>query len=66
MNMKRIGNYSIVAVAIVAALIGGCKGSKKDKRLLVKQRLLFPAQDRIILPPTKYFAPTPLEKAWIR
>jgi hypothetical protein len=31
MNMKRIGNYSIVAVAIAAALIGGCKGSKKDK-----------------------------------
>jgi len=31
MNMKRFGNYSIVAVAIVAALIGGCKGSKKDK-----------------------------------
>jgi hypothetical protein len=31
MNMKRIGNYSIVAVAIVAALIGGCKGSKTAK-----------------------------------
>jgi hypothetical protein len=28
MNMKRIGNYSIVAVAIAAALIGGCKSSK--------------------------------------
>jgi len=31
MNMKRFGNYSIVAVAIAAALIGGCKSSKKDK-----------------------------------
>jgi len=31
MNMKKIGNYSIVAVAIAAALIGGCKSSKKDK-----------------------------------
>jgi ribosomal protein S20 len=29
--MKRLGNLSIVAVAIAAALIGGCKGSKKDK-----------------------------------
>jgi hypothetical protein len=26
--MKKIGNYSIVAVAIAAALIGGCKSSK--------------------------------------
>ena len=29
MNMKRIRNYSIVAVAIAAALIGGCKSKQK-------------------------------------
>src|ERR1041384_2348757 len=29
--MKRIGIFSMVAVAIAAALIGGCKSSKKDK-----------------------------------
>src|SRR5258708_25372267 len=31
MNMKRIGSLSMVVVAIAAALIGGCKSSKKDK-----------------------------------
>ncbi len=29
--MKRIGSLSMVVVAIAAALIGGCKSSKKDK-----------------------------------
>jgi hypothetical protein len=28
MNMKKLGNYSIVAVAVAAALIGGCKSGK--------------------------------------
>src|SRR5882672_8875835 len=31
MNMKRIGSLSMIVVAITAALIGGCKSSKKDK-----------------------------------
>jgi ribosomal protein S20 len=31
MNMKRLGNYSIVAVAMAAALIAGCKSSKTAK-----------------------------------
>jgi hypothetical protein len=29
--MKRIGNFSMIVVAIAAVVIGGCKGSKKDK-----------------------------------
>ncbi|MBS1682791.1 MAG: LPP20 family lipoprotein [Bacteroidetes bacterium] len=29
--MKKIGSYTMVAVTIAAALVAGCKGSKKDK-----------------------------------
>src|ERR1041384_5579254 len=40
--MKRIGIFSMVAVAIAAALIGGCKSSKKDKTPAGETEVLVP------------------------
>jgi len=42
MNMKRIGSLSIVVVAVAAALIAGCKSSKKDKAPDGEKEVLVP------------------------